>query len=49
MEMVLIPSSVEGLYAKFLCRLVLSEGIFTVLLGIFTFFYLPDCMSPCQI
>lgn len=25
------------------CRLILTEGIFTVLLGIFTYFFLPDC------
>lgn len=24
-------------------RLILTEGIFTVLLGIFTYFFLPDC------
>lgn len=26
-----------------LLRLILTEGIFTVLLGIFTYFFLPDC------
>jgi hypothetical protein len=24
-------------------RLILTEGLFTVLLGIYTFFFLPDC------
>jgi MFS family permease len=38
------PGKINCMLIMFL-RLILTEGIFTVLLGIFTYFFLPDCKS----
>lgn len=46
MEMVFqYPSKHIDHMLMMLLRLILTEGIFTVLLGIFTYFFLPDCKS----
>lgn len=43
----LLPEGLTNSLLIMLLRLILTEGIFTVLLGIFTYFFLPDC-RPSQ-
>lgn len=44
--MVTIFSLASKYFTNAINRLILTEGIITILLGISTYFFLPDCMFP---